>query len=127
MVFFRDIKCEGVDEPAMSRAFCENIEARISQNQVTLFNVILPKLNLLNAKITRLKEVVKMALAEAKENEALVYKLRDMVIYLETSLSKVEEDILEIVKIVKAYDEDRLALITNKKELEAMKDDQVNI
>ncbi|CAH9119224.1 unnamed protein product [Cuscuta europaea] len=102
----------------MSQAFCEDIEAKRSQNQVTLLDD--------EKSLKDIKKKIALLEAEAKEVEVLISKSRVEASDLDAALTKAKEESSWILKTIKASDEDQFSLSTQKKELEALKDDLVS-
>ncbi|CAH9139097.1 unnamed protein product [Cuscuta epithymum] len=102
----------------MLQAFCADIEAKRSQNQVALLDD--------EKSLNEIKKKIALLEAEAKEVEALILQHHAEASDLDAALTKAKEESSQILKTIKASDEDQLALSTQKKELEALKDDLVS-
>ncbi|CAH9071224.1 unnamed protein product, partial [Cuscuta epithymum] len=98
-------------ELAMSQAFCEDIEAKRSQNQVALLDD--------EKSLNEIKKKIALLEAEAKEVEVLISQRRAEASDLDAALTKAKEESSRILKTIEASDEDQLALSTQK-ELEAL-------
>ncbi|CAH9063905.1 unnamed protein product [Cuscuta epithymum] len=105
-------------ELAMSQAFCADIEAKRSQNQVALLDD--------EKSLNEIKKKIALLEAEAKEIEVLISQRHAEASDLDAALTKAKEESSRILKTIKASDEGQLALSTQKKELEALKDDLVS-
>ncbi|CAH9121484.1 unnamed protein product [Cuscuta epithymum] len=105
-------------ELAMSQAFCADIKAKRSQNQVALLDD--------EKSLNEIKKKIALLEAEAKEVEVLISQHHAEASDLDAALTKAKEESSRILKTIEASDEDQLALSTQRKELEALKDDLVS-